>query len=199
LRAYRNISFGGRGADVDADEAAGDRACGSPAFLPESSAVVDLAVIQGFLGATDTFVYHEFFLRLTKQPTARREQLLHGVRDALYAALYLQLGFFSVSGAAAVAVLALLAAEVAVTLTDFLEEDATRRLPRGERIMHSVIAILYGAFLANYVPVLIVAAGDPSGISAGVHALTPLFGVMSLGAALMAVRDLAAYVRLGAK
>ena len=91
--------------------------------------VYSLAVVQGFLGATDTFVYHEWLLGLPQQPFARREQLLHAIRDALYAVLYLQLGFFRSTGAMAAAVLALLAGEIGVTLADFLQEDATRKLP----------------------------------------------------------------------
>jgi hypothetical protein len=42
-----------------------------------------------------------------------------------------------------------------ITLWDFIEEDRVRRLPAGERAMHAVMGIVYGAFLANLVPEIV--------------------------------------------
>ena len=39
-----------------------------------------------------------------------------------------------------------------MTLTDFLEEDRTRQLPPGERVMHALMGIAYGVFLALLYP-----------------------------------------------
>lgn len=158
--------------------------------------VFSLAIIQGFIGASDTILYHEWFVKLPRQPYARREQLLHGVRDVLYGLLYLQLGLYRVTGAMAFAIVALLAAEIGITLADFLQEDKTRRLPKGERVMHSVIAIMFGAFIAYYLPVLWADAGLPTGLEWRPHALSPVFVLMGLGALGMAVRDLYSWRRL---
>ena len=46
---------------------------------------------------------------------------------------------------------ALLLAEISITLWDFIEEDNIRRLPAGERAMHAVMGIVYGAFLASLI------------------------------------------------
>ena len=48
--------------------------------------------------------------------------------------------------------LAILAFEIGITVWDFIEEDLSRRLPAGERAMHTIMAIVYGAFLAHLLP-----------------------------------------------
>ena len=55
-------------------------------------------------------------------------------------------------GAFAWLLLGLLLAEICITLWDFIEEDKIRRLPAGERAMHAVMGIVYGAFLAFLIP-----------------------------------------------
>ena len=47
---------------------------------------------------------------------------------------------------------AILLFEIWVTMTDFLEEDRTRHLPAGERVMHALMGIVYGIFLALLFP-----------------------------------------------
>ena len=37
-------------------------------------------------------------------------------------------------------------------MTDFIEEDRTRRLPAGERVMHALMGIVYGVFLSLLYP-----------------------------------------------
>ena len=68
-----------------------------------------------------------------------------------------------------VAFAALLLAEIAITLKDFLVEDATRRLPPFERVLHAVLAIGYGAVLALLAPTLIGWAALPSALVATSH------------------------------
>ena len=55
----------------------------------------------------------------------------------------------------AMLVIAVLAAEVVITLMDFVEEDLSRKLPASERVTHTLLAINYGAILALLVPVLV--------------------------------------------
>src|SRR5215467_1844323 len=98
-----------------------------------------LLAAQGLLGASDTLYYHEYTLRLPAQPGARQELRLHALRDFVYALLFGSLGWLTWNGLLAWVFLLLLAVEVVLTLQDFLEEDRTRRLPPGERVMHALM------------------------------------------------------------
>jgi uncharacterized protein (TIGR01777 family) len=44
--------------------------------------------------------------------------------------------------------------EIVITLADFVVEDRTRRLPASERVLHTVLAINFGAILAAFAPEL---------------------------------------------
>jgi uncharacterized protein (TIGR01777 family) len=59
--------------------------------------------------------------------------------------------------------------EVAATLTDFVIEDSTRRLPRLERILHTLLAINFGALLLAFAPMLADWARQPTGIFPSAH------------------------------
>lgn len=111
-----------------------------------------LLLAQGALGAFDTLYYHEYRLRLPAQPHARRELQLHAFRDFAYALLFGTIGWLTWNGLLAWLFLSLLALEIAITLADFLEEDRIRKLPPGERVMHAVMGIVYGLFLAYLLP-----------------------------------------------
>ena len=100
-----------------------------------------LVAIQIAMGAFDTFYHHEFTERLAWRPSQRHELQLHSVRNMLYALLFLVLGWLEVHGILAIAILAVLAVEVVITLMDFVEEDLSRKLPPSERINHTLLAI----------------------------------------------------------
>ena len=59
----------------------------------------------------------------------------------------------------ALALVAVLVAEIVLTLTDFVVEIAVRKplgdVYAGERITHAVMGILYGAMIASLIPALI--------------------------------------------
>ena len=93
-----------------------------------------LLTLQIAMGAFDTLFHHELTERLAWKSSQKRELRLHGVRNLIYAALFLLIGWSEPKGWLSVAVLILLAVEVIITLTDFVEEDRTRRLPASERI-----------------------------------------------------------------
>ena len=65
-------------------------------------------------------------------------------------------------------IIAVLVAEIVITLMDFVEEDMSRKLPASERINHTLLAINYGAILVLLLPVLIAWAAQPTGITVGV-------------------------------
>jgi len=111
-----------------------------------------LLVAQGALGTFDTLYYHEYKLHLPSQPHARHELQLHAFHDFAYALLFFTIGWFTWNGLFAWLFLLLLLTEIIITLADFLEEDRTRKLPPGERVMHALMGIVYGLFLAYLLP-----------------------------------------------
>jgi len=109
-------------------------------------------VLLGALGAFDTLYYHEWRLRLPSKPTAASELRLHSVRDFAYTIVFATLAWTTWNGLWVWPLAAILLFEVWTTLADFLEEDRTRRLPAGERVMHAIMGIVYGVFLAKLYP-----------------------------------------------
>jgi hypothetical protein len=55
----------------------------------------------------------------------------------------------------------LLVAEIGVTLLDFVQEDRSRVLPATERVLQTILAVNYGAFLALLVPQLALWSAAP--------------------------------------
>jgi uncharacterized protein len=114
-----------------------------------------LVALQFAMGAFDIVYHHEFTERLAWRPTQRHELALHGLRNGLYAVLFLILAWFEVHGVWAVLLIAALIAEVIVTLMDFVEEDVTRTLLASERITHTLLALNYGAIIVLLLPILV--------------------------------------------
>ena len=106
-----------------------------------------ILLFLGMLGAFDTLWYHEWRQRLPVRPTGATELRLHAARDFAYAILFGSLAWTRWQGLLTWLLALLLAFEIGITLWDFIEEDISRPLPPGERVMHTIMAILYGAFL----------------------------------------------------
>jgi hypothetical protein len=164
-----------------------------------------LLAIQGVLGAFDTLYYHEWRARLPAAgPSARVELGLHAARDFIYAIVFATLPWVAWQGWWAVALAALLAAEVFITLKDFVVEDRVRKPLGGvypdERVTHALMGILYGAVLAHLIPVL--SAWWPAPTSLVVRAQTipwwlgRALALMAAGVALSGARDLCAALGL---
>jgi len=164
------------------------------------TAVLVVLICQGILGAIDTLWHHEATAKLPSSPTARGELALHGLREAIYAVVFLTLPWLRWEGWLAWGLAALLLAEIWITLQDFLLEDRTRRLPPTERVLHTVMAIGFGGLLVLLGPVLIAWAGRPTGFVVESHgALSWIATALGLGVLAWAVRDgLAATRRLPA-
>jgi uncharacterized protein (TIGR01777 family) len=147
-----------------------------------------LIILQMAMGAFDIAWHHELTERLAWRPTQRRELALHAVRNLLYAVLFVVFGWFEPHGAWAVAVMAILAIEVAITLTDFVEEDMSRKLPASERINHTLLAINYGAILVLLLPLLVGWTAQDTSLAMAGHGLLSLIaavaaaGVIGFGA-----------------
>ena len=162
-----------------------------------SSFLWTLIAIQIAMGAFDTFYHHELTERLAWRPSQRHELQLHSVRNALYALLFLTLGWLEVHGFWAMIMIAVLIVEVVVTLMDFVEEDLSRKLPASERINHTLLALNYGAILVLLLPILIEWAGQPPAIKSVFQGFWSILATVSaVGAGLGGARDFAASRRL---
>src|SRR6266851_4435413 len=113
-----------------------------------------LIAVQLALGLFDIVYHHEMMERLAWRVSQRLELKLHGARNLAYAVLFLALGLFELKGVWAMLVIAVLAAEIIITLIDFVEEDLSRKLPASERVTHTLLALNYGAILVLLGPVL---------------------------------------------
>jgi uncharacterized protein (TIGR01777 family) len=133
------------------------------------SLVLALLTIQIALGALDNLWHHEITERLPAKRAARAELATHALRELCYGVLFGALAWRSWHGAWSFAIAALLLVELAVTLTDFVIEDSTRRLPRLERILHTVLAINFGALLLAFAPILLDWARQPTGVVPSAH------------------------------
>lgn len=147
--------------------------------------VIILLNLQCLLGAFDNLWHHELQAGLTRKPQARTELALHTLRELVYAPILIGIAWWSWQGAWAWLLLWLLALEIVTTITDFVVEDQTRRLPPLERVLHTVMAINYGALVALWVPDLREWIAAPTGFApadygAGSWLLT-LFGTGVLG------------------
>ncbi len=152
-----------------------------------------LLLVQGALGALDTLWYHEGMQQLPTRAGARRELRLHASRDFAYAIVFGSLGWIEWQGLFVWLLVAVLLFEIVITCWDFIEEDQSRRLPPGERVMHTVMAIVYGAFLANLIPQLTIWSTAPSGFRpASDGVVSWLMTAMALGVFLSGIRDLVA-------
>ncbi len=161
------------------------------------NAVFLLLSLQSLLGAFDNLWHHEWQARLPQRVSARYELALHAAREALYGVVFLGLAWFEWRGAMAWVLAFILLAEVAITLADFLEEDRTRRLPPLERLLHTLLAICYGGFVALMVPVL----RDWARMDTALHwqpqgGVSWLFTAYGVGVGAWSIRNLRAVLRL---
>jgi hypothetical protein len=163
-----------------------------------------LLAIQGIIGAFDTLYYHEWRARLPAGSSVTSPELkLHAARDFLYAALFGGLPHLAWQGLWAVVLAAVLLTEIILTLGDFVIERRVRKplgdVYGGERITHAVMGIIYGAMLANLLPVLWLWLQLPTALApnetAAPEPLRWSLTVMAIGVSLSGVRDL--YAALG--
>lgn len=161
--------------------------------------VLWLLAIQGALGGFDTLYYHEWRARLPALGRAASAELrLHAARDFIYAIIFGTLPWLAWKGLWAAVLAALLLFEITLTLLDFIVEDRVRKplggVYHGERAMHAIMGIIYGAMLAHLIPIMVRWWSEPTALSAQVPSVPePLrwtLYAMALGVFLSGVRDL---------
>ncbi len=157
-----------------------------------------LLALQGVIGAFDTLYYHEWRARLPARAGAAPELKLHAWRDFLYAVLFATLPWMAWQGRYAAVLALVLAAEIALTLRDFVVEARIRRpmgdVYPGERVTHAVMGILYGAMLAFLIPVMLRWWEMPTGLVASAAPIPTglkfALLLMAAGVLLSGARDL---------
>lgn len=168
--------------------------------MPPSQAVLWLLTAQGFLGAFDTIYFHELRARLPAlQTRAKSELVLHSLRSLIYGLFFLTLPWFAWRGRWTVVLVFLLALEIVITMYDFVIEDWVRKPLGGvypaERVLHGVLGVLYGIFLAYLFPVLREWWHGPTafaGHAVAAPALQWTMGIMGVLGCVSGLRDLAA-------
>jgi hypothetical protein len=152
--------------------------------------VFSLFTLQTLLGAVDTFWNHEWVEGLAARRAARVELALHALREFIYAFLFLALAWREWHGAWALLIAGALLAEAVITAADFVVEDRTRRLTAFERVLHTVLTLLFGVCLMALAPVLLAWLGEPTALLATRHGgFSILLTVMAAGMFAWGMRD----------
>ena len=111
-----------------------------------------LLTIVGLIGSYDVLYWHWYKLRLFRLPAARWENLTHAIRALLFAVMTLLVLHVDARGWWWPVYPAVLAVEVANTMSDVILEPKSRRniggLPATEYVVHIFLSILTGAALA---------------------------------------------------
>src|SRR3984957_5124367 len=157
-----------------------------------------LLLIQIAMGAFDTIFHHELTERLAWRASQAHELALHAVRNLLYAAVFIMIGWFETHGAWAFVLMAVLVVEVVITLADFVEEDLSRALPASERINHTLLALNYGAILCILLPQLLQWSHDATALRPAFYGFwSILTAVSAAGVVISGLRDHFASRRAG--
>lgn len=152
--------------------------------------VFSLLTFQTLLGALDTFWNHEFVERLPRRRAARVELALHAAREFAYCFVFLALAWREWHGAWAALIAAVLLAEAVITAADFVVEDRTRRLSAFERVLHTMLTLLFGVVLMALAPVLMDWLRQPTAIVPTTHGgYSVWFSVLAAGMAVWGIRD----------
>jgi uncharacterized protein (TIGR01777 family) len=157
-----------------------------------------LLAAQGILGGIDNVWNHEWRAKLPSTPAARRELQLHAARGLIYGPVFLAFAWVELRGLFAAALLVILAVELFITLADFVEEDRSRTLSPQERVLHGILTLNYGAFLAFALPAVAAQAAMPSAIVGVDHGwMAWLLTLYAIGSSGFGVREALAARRLG--
>jgi hypothetical protein len=167
------------------------------------TAALSLLAVQGLIGAFDTLYFHEWRARLPARiPGTAPELRLHAVRSLLYALLFGTLPWCRWQGAWTGVLIAVIAAEIVLTMADFVVEASVRKplgdVYPGERVTHAVMGIVYGGMLACLAPTLREWWAAPTRLVAAPAVNAPLrvaLSAMALGVLVSGLRDL--YAALG--
>ena len=166
-----------------------------------------LLFVLGCLGAADILLFHTIAHGIRKHPDARTELMPHALRGPTYAALFLVVPNLATHGFYFAGLLLLLLFDVSISLWDFWLEPKSRRffggLPAGEYLLHSVMAMVFGALVAA----ILFGAGHWAWLPTRIEyqpaslpdLLRLLMAVMAVLVLLSGIQDAIAVVRLSGK
>lgn len=160
--------------------------------------VLYVLIFQGLLGCFDVFWNHEWKEKLPGKLSANLEQKIHGLRELLYAVIFIGLAWYSWNGFFAWVLFGLLIIEILLTAWDFVIEDKTRSLGPNERVIHLTLSMGGGAYVALLIPVLLRWSQQSSGmehIDYGI--LSWILTLLGTGVFIWGVRDYLSGIRLG--
>lgn len=147
-------------------------------------------IAHGVIGGADVIVNHELVARIPAQPNAGPEQRLHSARELVFAAIFIALAWFEWHGLAALAIAALLLAEMTISTIDTVLEFDTRKLPVSERIAHVLLFVNFGIVLALLGQTLLGWMQLPTGVEAADHGIASwVLSLLALASLAWSVRD----------
>jgi hypothetical protein len=116
------------------------------------TAAIWILFVLGLLGAADIVLFHTLAHGIRRHPDCRTELLVHALRGPTYALLFAGVPNLGLHGAWFWTLCALLAFDLLLSVVDFLVERRSRArlggLPTGEYLLHVLLGILFGAFVA---------------------------------------------------
>lgn len=119
--------------------------------------------VLGIFGGTDILLYHSISHGIRFHQDSRAELIVHSLRGPTYAALFLLVPNFAIHGGFFWMLIAIFALDLAISLADFALEGESRKffggLPTGEYVLHTVLAMLFGALVTS----VFYGAGDWAG------------------------------------
>jgi len=147
-------------------------------------------VAHGLIGGLDVVFNHELIARVPAQPNTGTEQRLHSARELVFAAIFFSLAWFEWHGLAALAIAALLLAEMLISTLDTVLEFDTRLLPVSERIAHVLLFVNFGIVLTLLGQTLLAWQSLPNGVVATDYGLWSwILSALALGSLAWSVRD----------
>lgn len=109
----------------------------------------------GILGAADIFIFHTIKGRLTQRTECRKEVVIHVLRGFVYAAQFVVIPNYRLTGGWFWALALLFVVDVIIAVTDVWEEPKSRAkqggLSSAEYLMHIVLSVLVGAMLREVI------------------------------------------------
>ncbi|MDZ4860171.1 MAG: hypothetical protein SGI88_14435 [Candidatus Hydrogenedentes bacterium] len=112
-----------------------------------------LLFVLGVLGAADIAMYHSVSHGIRNHPDSRAELITHSLRGPTYAVLFVLLPNFSLKGWWFGLLVIILIFDLLISLIDFALERKSRSffngLPSGEYVLHTVIAMVFGAMVSS--------------------------------------------------
>ena len=147
-------------------------------------------LVHAVIGGIDVVLNHELIAKIPSLPNAGPEQILHSARELVFGALFLALAWFEWHGTTALAIAALLLAELFISTVDTVIEVDTRVLPVTERVLHVALFVNMGVVLVLVGQALLAWWPLPAQVLRADHGMAAwVLSALALAALAWSVRD----------